>query len=49
MQLKDKISVVCPKCNRVNIIPSRYFYDGYEGPFFCKFCGCILDIDVDYE
>jgi ribosomal protein S27E len=43
------IIVKCEECGRDNNIPIKYFYDGFEGPFVCKFCGSILDIDVEEE
>ena len=49
MKVKKEISVVCCVCGRTNKIPIRYFYDGYEGPFLCKFCKNILDIDIDND
>lgn len=46
---KGIISVVCENCGRTNEISLKYFYDGFEGPFLCKYCGSILDIDIEEE
>lgn len=48
--LKHKvINIKCEQCGKVNNIPLKYFYDGCEGPFFCKNCKYILEVDVDIE
>lgn len=49
MQLETKIKVKCSKCNEITEIPIKYFYDCYEGLFFCRDCGNVLDVDSDYE
>jgi len=50
LKLKHQtITVKCEECGRDNYIPLKYFYDGFEGPFICKFCGNILDIELEEE
>jgi hypothetical protein len=47
--LKKGVVSICQDCGRENNIPLKHFYDGFEGPFFCKFCGAILDLDIEEE
>ncbi len=51
MDLKKQkgIRAECEKCGSVNYIPIKHFYDGCEGPFFCKECGEVLDVDVEID
>ncbi len=47
--MKKELSIICGNCGKTNKIPTRHFYDCFEGPFICKFCKDMLDLDVDCD
>ncbi|MGC9310293.1 MAG: hypothetical protein ACP5E4_01060 [Candidatus Aenigmatarchaeota archaeon] len=46
--MEQKVIIVeCPACSEQNEVPIHLFYDGYEGPIFCKVCSEMLEIDAE--